>query len=282
MVSTNVYNCTGPFTLPIATDHHLKIMSYTTPTPVTGIFNFTYQDLSPIVNIVSDSVIMPPIEIEAKFTLKLHNITVEFEVTNVRPSISSIYPSSDNEQLIITARSDNVKGSCLLYSPQGIFYSTMIDLATVTNEYKVPITIRNFKGETIIFIQCYNNKAQRSVDLDIDKGEVDVDFGDNQFGDRSKNAGNYNSVLSASAKIGKWFKDAFSTIFNLTSNTVGSFFLGVLILIIVALCFIPILKILWFITKWIWGKTFVNAWQRVRVRFMRRQEFKTLSSKYLA
>lgn len=199
----------------------------------------------------SDALLVPVKEGSITALLEFKNVTFTFNTINAIPHIDSI--NDDNGDLIIVASSKTVPGNCVLMISDDLGPTVSVFLALVNNKYRLPITRKRFDGEAIITLQCFKNKDVVSFKVEVDKGDPDVNEKTINSTSVRKASTDEPSIwkrfISSASKTGDFFGNVFSTLFDLTSNKIGSFFLGLLIVISVIAAIPLSIWILWMILK---------------------------------
>jgi hypothetical protein len=230
--------------------------SYPDDTLQSYVFNTSgfvqFSNNEPSVKELSDSIVVPVKKGSATALLEFKNVTFIFDTINAIPHIDSIDDTDGG--VVVFASSKTVPGNCVLMISDDLGPTVSVFLALVTNKYRIPIITKKFHGKAIITLQCFKNKDSVSLDINIDKGDPDiVEKSINQTSVREASINNpsswsiFNKVAS---RVGSWFGSAFSTLFNLTGSKIGSFFLGILIVVVI-IAAIPIaLLMVWRSTKY--------------------------------
>lgn len=203
---------------------------------------------------VSDAIIVPIKRAAATVLLEFKNVTFVFNTINAIPHIDSIDDTSDD--VVVVASSKTVPGNCVLMISNDLGPTISVYLALLNNKYRIPITAKKFHGKAVITLQCYKNTDSVSLDINIDKGDPDiVEKSINSTSVREASINDpslWNKFTRNTGKAFNWLGGIMSTVFNLTGNKIGSFFLGALIVIAVIAAIPLILVILYKLAKWMW------------------------------
>lgn len=221
-----------------------------------GVLSFyNTNDTVHVTPIETDSIVMLANNVHSKVDIEFKNITVKFHITNVLPRINNI--ESDDDYIYVFAQSDTVAGTCLLYTSNDITPTRTIELSIVNNKYKMPILVRKFNGRIIISIQCYKNIESLRFDINIEKGDADIDYNtinSTSIRDFAERKNTWDKTKSAANTIGKWFSFGFSKLFNLTESTIANFFIGIILCVAIFIASIIGLWLLYKVLVWLFCK----------------------------
>lgn len=226
-------------------------------------FVLTGTEQVPQFNTTSDRLIRKSSETSVKVDVEFLNITIKFDVTNIVPDIKRI--DNDDDYIFVYAESNTVKGSCLLMISDDIGPTKTIELSLVENKYKVPITIKKFKGDVEISIQCYKNRDRAKFYIEVNKDKIDVNY-DSLSPDNiktfSQTETTFGKVNNAASKVGSTIAFGLSKLFDLTSSSIANFFIGIILSITSFAAFAIFSYILFrFILPYIWMKM-ANMYRR--------------------
>lgn len=201
----------------------------------------------------SDQIFVPVKDGSIDLLLEFKNVTFTFDTINAIPHIESI--DEDGDDIIIIASSKTVPGNCVLMISDDLGPTMTIFLALVNNKYRMPITRKRFEGLAIITVQCFKQKDSVSFNVDVNKGEPDVNektINSTSVREAStSDPSTWNAFVKSVSKTFGGVGSLMSTLFNLTDNKIGSFFLGFFILLAILVTIPFIFVVVWRIFKYI-------------------------------
>lgn len=236
-------------------------------------------------NVTSDHLLSMNVLASAEITIGFKNVTVIFDQTNVKPEILSLNPEKDD--IVVTVRSKTVKGECLLLTSDDICYTKSVTLYDDKEgkDYKLPIRVSKYKGDVYITVDCAGHTDQMVVYIEVSKDEVNIKENSIEPGNvrrASINQGITTSIAKSSRKVWDWIKGAYLTMFDLTSSSIGNWFLGIFLSILVTalvIASVPLIiyiiyKILCYLKIWYYAsypfrqiKIRLNAWRKKKIGY---------------
>lgn len=242
---------------------NIQFIAYSWPDGTLQTYTFTnttgFKQVSnnaPKINEASDAILVPVKKGSATLLVEFKNVTFVFDTINAIPHIDSLDDSSGD--VIVFASSKTVPGNCVLMISNDLGPTISVFLSLVNNKYRIPITTNKFHGKAVITLQCFKSKDSVSLDINVDKGDPQINeksINQTDVREASMNDPSFWSKFVRSAtKTSNFLGSIFSTIFSLTGNAVGSFFLGLLI-ILASIAAVPlILIIIWKLVGYIYYK----------------------------
>jgi len=205
----------------------------------------------------STALLIPPTNVLMDFVLNLEEVKVSFISSTVTPAIVEIDAQPDVIKVWIKSL-DN-KGNCLILSRQDIFYSRSISITREVEEFDLIPSVRSFKGDTILEVQCYKKSDMVRFFIEIKNRDPEINplsISDNEIREASLKLSLWDKIIYGFKLPFIWMSGGFEMITDFG-------WWSTLIYFILIACLILAIIIVWMVIKYI--KSYISfVWSKLR------------------